>query len=317
MQIKQAIPTRVKRLARDPMMTIAPRRTAYSRLKAAVPAEPVTFTEKLLHKMAFDRRPILRTFADRVAVREYVAERVGGEVLPHLYGVFTDATDIRWDVLPEEFVLKASHGSGAVAIIWRGSRRGRQPHPGQLPDWRWRGLIHPDDLDRAEMARLAGGWLEMSYEMFAAHPEWAYGGIQRQLVAEELLLNQEGRLPNDYKFYVFGGECRAVHVHADRHGDHQTQWLSPAWTRLNGHTTGQVKHSGQIPQPENLATMLALAEELGRGIDFVRVDLYDLGRRVVFGELTNYPNAANAKYDPPKFDAFLGSTWNLPWHRSS
>ena len=37
--------------------------------------------------------------------------------------------------------------------------------------------------------------------------------------------------------------------------------------------------------------MIRIAETLGAETDFVRVDLYDLGDRVVFGELTNTPNA--------------------------
>ena len=35
--------------------------------------------------------------------------------------------------------------------------------------------------------------------------------------------------------------------------------------------------------------MIEIAERLGEGVDFVRVDLYDVDGRVVFGELTNYP----------------------------
>jgi hypothetical protein len=44
----------------------------------------------------------------------------------------------------------------------------------------------------------------------------------------------------------------------------------------------------------------------------VRVDLYELDGRIVFGELTNSPAAANARFDPPAFDLEVGSWWTLP-----
>jgi hypothetical protein len=55
---------------------------------------PVTLNEKILFKMAFDRRPILKTLADRIAVRDYVQERVGGHVLPKHLHVFSDADEL-------------------------------------------------------------------------------------------------------------------------------------------------------------------------------------------------------------------------------
>lgn len=45
--------------------------------------------------------------------------------------------------------------------------------------------------------------------------------------------------------------------------------------------------------------------------DFVRVDLYDLGDRVVFGELTNYPGRAIPRFEPAALDLELGRHWRI------
>ena len=45
---------------------------------------------------------------------------------------------------------------------------------------------------------------------------------------------------------------------------------------------------------------------------FVRVDLYDLENRVLFGELTNYPGGLEAGLYPQEWDATFGSDWRLP-----
>ena len=49
-------------------------------LLASVGQPPTTFSEKVRYRMAVDRRAILVTFVDKVAVRRYVAERVGDHV---------------------------------------------------------------------------------------------------------------------------------------------------------------------------------------------------------------------------------------------
>ena len=55
--------------------------------------------------------------------------------------------------------------------------------------------------------------------------------------------------------------------------------------------------------------MLEWASDLGRGLDFVRVDLYDTGDRVLVGELTPYPAAGDERFEPQSLDAWLGRMW--------
>jgi TupA-like ATPgrasp len=71
----------------------------------------VTFTDKVRYKMLHDRRQLLVQWGDKVAAREYVAARVGEDLLPKFYLVTGDAASVRSDALPREFVLKPSHGA--------------------------------------------------------------------------------------------------------------------------------------------------------------------------------------------------------------
>jgi hypothetical protein len=65
----------------------------------------------------------------------------------------------------------------------------------------------------------------------------------------------------------------------------------------------------QEEPPPNYRDMFEIARTLSAGTDFVRVDLYNLGGRIVFGELTNYPQSGLRKFDPRSFDLTLGSYW--------
>jgi hypothetical protein len=293
------------------LLTADRRRTAYRRLRRHAVENPQTFTEKLVHKMAHDRRPLLRTFADKVAARDFVSDRVGSDVLPNLYGVYNRAERIDWEGLPREFVLKATHGSGAVAVVWEGASRGCRPTADNLPSWTWRDQIHPDDLDRTQLARLAHGWMGMDYELLTSRPEWAYSELPRRVLAEEVLTDAEGLLPSDYKLYMMHGRCTLIDVHLGRFGEHSGELRSPEWELLPGNFVLRKAPARDTPAPANLMRMIQIGEALSRDVDFVRVDLYDLGDRVVFGELTNYPAAAAGQYSPG-LDMLLGQGWNPP-----
>jgi TupA-like ATPgrasp len=58
--------------------------------------------------------------------------------------------------------------------------------------------------------------------------------------------------------------------------------------------------------------MIEGAEALAHDIDFVRVDLYDLGGKPRFGEMSFYPGSGLDPFDPISLDAMLGRCWLDP-----
>ena len=57
--------------------------------------------------------------------------------------------------------------------------------------------------------------------------------------------------------------------------------------------------------------MVTAAEILGKGIDFIRVDLYSVDGHVFFGELTHFPEAGEGVFFPQEFDRWLGGKLTL------
>jgi hypothetical protein len=56
--------------------------------------------------------------------------------------------------------------------------------------------------------------------------------------------------------------------------------------------------------------MIEIAEKLGSSFDFLRIDLYSIERRVVFGEVTLVPGAGWIPFKPHAYDAILGHLWS-------
>ena len=73
---------------------------------------PIDFNEKLQWLKLHYRNPLMVTCADKWAVREFVKERIGEKYLAECIGVYDNVEKIPFDDLPNQVVLKATHGSG-------------------------------------------------------------------------------------------------------------------------------------------------------------------------------------------------------------
>jgi hypothetical protein len=124
------------------------------------------------------------------------------------------------------------------------------------------------------------------------------------VLVEELLGDGTG-IPLDYKLFVFHGRVRLIQVDSDRFQGHRRSLYTPSWERLPGRFQ-KYELTPDVERPPRLAEMVEIAETLATETDFVRVDLYAIGERIVFGELTNYPEAGNAPLVPAAFDREVG-----------
>lgn len=273
---------------------------------------PSTFGEKIRFRMANDRRPVLQTFADKHAVRDFVARRAGSDLLPVLHHVTTDPATIDITRYPAEFVLKASHGcSGSIIVSRRADPDASLPPTSDGVGWSTF-TIHPDSLGPVEHLRsIARDWLNLRYHPAGEHYEWAYQDITPRVLAEEYLEPTDPSLiaPRDIKFHCFDGRCEFIkHVSGRYTDDIRGDLMTRDWVHLDVEMT-QRRSALPPARPRHLERMVEIAETLADGMDFVRVDLYEIGDRIVFGEMTNYPEAGTAVFRPRSYDKYLGGKW--------
>jgi TupA-like ATPgrasp len=236
----------------------------------------MTFNDKVTYRRLRVRRPQFAEFSDKLRMRDRVTSVIGEHALPEVLLVAADAAAFSDLVGP--FALKANHGSGWVILV---------DTPRRLT---------------AQELRLAGSWLTADYER--VNQEWGYRSARRLIFAEQYL---DGP-PKDYKFFVFDGRPALIQVDSDRSSQHQRALMGVDWSVVGEHTTYPPPAAPEV-RPPNLDTMLTWASALGRGIDFVRVDLYDLGDRVLVGELSCYPASGRAAFRPAHLDVWLGAQW--------
>jgi hypothetical protein len=270
--------------------------------------DPRTFREKVRYKMLRDHRELVVTFADKAAVRDYVAAAVGEHYQPRAHAIVDDPAALRGLNLPDAYVVKPTHGSGAALIV-SGTAPGEARLPTEQGSWVYR-HVQPAVAAREDVIRIAQGWLAQLYGQ-GPNREWVYGQVPRRIIVEELLTGADGAIPDDYKFFVFHGRCAFIQVDAGRFGRRSQDFFRPDWQHLP--LSGGLPWAAPEPaKPGCLTEMIQIAERLGVDTDFVRVDLYDVEGRVVFGELTSFPAGGDSPFDPESFNEEFGRPWTVP-----
>lgn len=278
-----------KRILPDPVVDAVGAVAAYKRIHGTFPRlrHPQTFSEKIAYRKIFDRRPLLTQFADKYAVRDFVASRLGPDVLPKLYWVTKNPDDIPFAELPDRFVVKPTHGSGWVRIVTGKSQ-----------------------LDTVELVKVCKRWLSESF--YEVGREWPYKNVEPRILIEEYVDDGSGnQAPNDYKMFVFDGSVALIQADVGRFSTHLRGFYDRDWNEVDVRVKFPAVKS-PLPRPKHLAEMIRAAAILCRDIDFVRADFYDTGYKIYFGELTSMPGSGLERFHPPSFDAWLGEMWRLP-----
>jgi len=246
---------------------------------------PSSFNEKTAHRKLFAWRNIPPQLADKWAVRQWVAQTAGAQYLNEVYGLYEKADDIDFSKLPEDFVLKGTHGSAMNVIV-----RSR------------------DGFDENAAREKCRKFLATKYGWLCN--EFWYGAIPPRIMAEKYIVQTGKTLPDDYRFFVFGGRMAFVEVDCNKR--------TPAASNSNMDRNWNVQPFIQylpidpsLPKPGCWEEMVAVAEKLGQGWDFVRVDLYcPDGKTIIFGEMTFAHESGWSAFLPSRdYDFEVGKLW--------
>lgn len=254
---------------------------------------PKTFTEKLQWLKIYDYKPEYTQMVDKLAAKDYVAARIGEKYIIPTLGVWDKVEEIDWDALPDQFVLKTTHGGGSCGVVV---------------------CTDKSQLDKEKAIKK----LETSMQTNAGetYRERPYLNVPRKILAEKFIAErklstslQHNELP-DYKFFCFNGEPKFLYVSDSP--NHELAFLNTDWTLAPFGRKDYKPLQNIPPKPENLDEMLDIARRLSHGKAHIRVDLYNVGGHVYFGELTFYTGAGLIPFTPEEYDKVLGDMLKLP-----
>lgn len=248
---------------------------------------PTKFSEKMQWMKLHYRNDLMPIVGNKYTVRDYLEKKGYGYLLNDIIAVYFDIKDFDTSVLPDQFVLKASHSSGWNLVVKDKSRI----------NWRiWKKHMEY--------------WL--THDIAWNGREWHYGEMKPSIVCEKYLEDNSGGLM-DYKFYCFDGEPKFMQLNVDRGLPTATQnYYDLDWNLLPFGKTH--KHNPNIvaEKPAKFDEMVRLAAELSKSFPYVRMDFYEANGRVYFGEFTFFPCSGMPDFIPSEWDDKVGDMLNLP-----
>lgn len=256
---------------------------------------PETLNEKIVWLKLYDRTPLHTQCADKYAVRKYVSGKIGTQYLVPLYYHTYNPKDIEPKNLPNiPCIIKANHDSSGGIFVYDKSKI----------DWQ--------QVQKEFKKRLKKNYYWKS-------KEWQYKNIKPKIIVEKLLQDKNGDIPFDYKLHCLNGKVRMIQVDIGRGTDkHYRNWYSTEWVR-EPYKWSSPKGNGMftdpsdedVEKPHTLQEMIRLSEILSKPFDLVRVDWYDVNKKLFFGELTFHHDGGNQPILPKIWDVKLGQELKL------
>ncbi len=252
--------------------------------------EPKSFNEKIMWLKLNYQDPLITRCCDKYAVKGYVTEVLGPAFTVPTIGRWSDPDEIDFDALPDQFVLKVNWSSGMNIIVPDKSR-----------------------LDRDEARKKLKGWLSPEQNSYYQTFNWGYKHMAPVVYAEEYISEiGDSTQIYDYKFFCYDGVCKNIFITTDRFTNKTYNWFDRDFNELP-FTYGRVgKTKGGVKKPKHYEDMVVWAEKLSRPFPFVRVDFYEIGDRVMVGEMTFYCGGGILAFHPREWDYKLGELIQLP-----
>lgn len=255
---------------------------------------PIDINEKINWIKFYGDTSRWTDLADKYKVRAYVESLGLEDTLVKLYGRWDKASDIDWNTLPNQFVLKVNNGCGDILIC-----------------------RDKDKLDKAAVVDTYDKLVSTKYGDVTGEPH--YAKIQPCVIAEELLnINKQSIKTSsliDYKIWCLNGEPYCVwcawnrNSHGTDTGIYDLNWnYHPEWSVFTEHYR-QGKES--LPKPESFEYMLEVASKLSAEFSILRVDLYEVDGKIYFGELTFTSLGGFMDYLAPKVLLDMGNIVKL------
>lgn len=243
------------------------------------------YTEKLAWYKLHWRNDLARVCTDKLMVRDYVRDKIGQEHLIECYGSWNSFDDIDFNTLPEAFVLKATNGTGDVVLC-----------------------RNKAELDIIRVKNILNKFTKR--QIATKTREWAYYGLPHKILAERYIASRDGEAIRDYKFFCFHGEPKLVLVCSERDIKVKFDFFDLDWKHIPVTIEAENNHPN-VEKPEHLGEMIEISRKLSADFPHVRVDLYDEGGKVYFGELTFYHAGGIRRFNSDEWDYKFGEFFDL------
>lgn len=254
-------------------------------------AAPQTFNEKIQWLKLYDSTSLKTRLSDKYFVRQYVKEKIGDEYLVPLLGIWNKFEEIDFNKLPDEFVLKCSHGRGYSIVV-----------PNKA------------ELDKRYAQRRITQWMQENYA-FKHGFEIQYASASRKIFAEKYIPGLAKSQGNIYSFFCINGEVHQIwRAAAGNTPNHGTYIYDGSGKELS--VSGRFPEQNESKDVADSQKLKAMAEKLAQGFCFIRIDFYYFDEKIYFRNLAFTPMFGD-EFKQSEVISELSGAIKLPEHKMS
>lgn len=247
---------------------------------------PKSFTQKLQWLKLHNTNPLYSKMVDKYQVREIIKKKIGKKYLIPLLGVWDRIEDIDFKCLPDQFVLKTTHDSGNIIVCKDKSTFDKQKAALQLSK-------------------------ALKYNYFYKSREFPYKNAIPRIIAEKYMFDESQAELIDYKFFCFHGQPKILLVVTNRGDNKRFSFFDMNFSPLPIET-GVESAEIEINRPDNFNKMVEIAKQLSKDIIHVRIDLYNIEGKILFGEYTFHHGGGVDRFSSDKWNIKVGEMIYLP-----
>lgn len=249
--------------------------------------KPITFNEKIQWLKIYDYSQEKARMLDKLDVRDIISDIIGKNYLLPLLGIYSSFNDIDFAALPQQYVIKATHGTG------------------------FNYFVRAENLyfDRAVVNRRCDEWLNTNYTYYNGL-DMNYRNIKPRILIEPLV---DGMIRHaNYKVLCFYGEPMFIIVDTDKdkYGRRTRDVFDIEWRHQNLEIK-YPKASITPVMPTRLSEMLNLTRIIAKDYILVRVDWFITKERLLFNQIKFSPGNGVEIFSSLEYEEKMGDLIKL------
>lgn len=248
---------------------------------------PQTIQDKINWMKLYDSTPLKTRCADKIAVHDYCKEKIGEDLCIPIIKTYDAVSEIEWDKLPKQFVIKCNHGSGMNIIVKDKAK-----------------------MNKADVINKLNRFMKDDFAFHVGY-EMHYHDIPHRILVEKYMedSSRNGSL-YDYKFWCFNGEPKFMTVN-DGFGHGTMDFYDMSYKPISLARADFKPMKEKVQKPKTFDLMVQYAKKLSEDFSLVRVDFYEINGKLYLGELTFTPGAGFFKFKTKEDDLKYGKMIKL------
>lgn len=259
---------------------------------------PVGLNEKIAWLKIHYYKDIFKICCDKYLLHEYLISKFGKDYAPELIFCTRDPRELNFNNISYfPCIIKVSNGSGANLIV-----RNKEQYTERFLQKFFKKQV----------------WVSNTHALTSL--EHQYVTSKPYIVVEKLLTDENGDIPNDYKFLYINGKLEFIYCSVDRTGANVRHIYDSAWNRLNftwvagadEQIHNRYMESKSIMPPRYFEEMKKMSYDIAKDFPLVRVDFYETNNDIYIGEITLHHGSGHDRFYPKEFDKIYGDKLILP-----